>query len=69
LPARRDGGSIERVTGKPLCDMAVLLPGITGTVLRRDGKDVWAISAQAAWRWLRTLGDSLQKLRMRDGHS
>ena len=38
--------------GKPLNDMVVLLPGITGRVLQKDGKDVWAISGQAAWGWL-----------------
>jgi hypothetical protein len=42
--------------------MVVLLPGITGSVLQKDGKDVWAISGQAAWGWLRSLGDSLQEL-------
>jgi hypothetical protein len=52
------------VGGKPLNDMVVLLPGITGSVLQKDGKDVWAISGQAAWRWLRSLGDSLQELRL-----
>jgi Lecithin:cholesterol acyltransferase len=48
--------------GKPLGDMVVLLPGITGSVLRKDGKDVWAISGQAARGWLRSLGGSLQHL-------
>ncbi|SET39266.1 lipase/acyltransferase domain-containing protein [Geodermatophilus poikilotrophus] len=55
------------MAGKPLYDMVVLLPGITGSVLRKDGNDVWAISGQAAWRWLRTLGGSLQQLRVQDG--
>ena len=52
--------------GKPLNDMVVLLPGITGSVLQKDGKDVWAISGQAAWRWLRSLGNSLQELLLTD---
>jgi hypothetical protein len=47
---------------KRLNDMVVLLPGITGSVLQKDGKDVWAVSGQAAWAWLRSLGDSLQDL-------
>jgi Lecithin:cholesterol acyltransferase len=51
--------------GKRLNDMVVLLPGITGSVLQKDGKDVWAISGQAAWGWLRTLGDSLQDLALK----
>jgi Lecithin:cholesterol acyltransferase len=50
------------VAKKPLYDMVVLLPGITGSVLQKDGKDVWAISGQAAWGWLTSLGDSLQEL-------
>lgn len=53
--------------GKPLNDMVVLLPGITGRVLQKDGKDVWAISGQAAWGWLRSLGDSLQDMLLEGG--
>jgi pimeloyl-ACP methyl ester carboxylesterase len=52
------------MAGKPLRDLVVLLPGITGSVLQKDGKDVWAISGQAAWRWLTSLGDSLRELRL-----
>lgn len=43
-------------------DIVVLLPGITGSVLQKDGKDLWAISGQAAWRALTSLGSSLQQL-------
>jgi pimeloyl-ACP methyl ester carboxylesterase len=43
-------------------DVVVLLPGITGSVLQKDGKDLWAISGEAAWSALRTLGGSLQQL-------
>jgi hypothetical protein len=32
-----------------LRDFIVLLPGITGSVLQKDGKDVWAISGQTLW--------------------
>jgi pimeloyl-ACP methyl ester carboxylesterase len=67
LPRCRYGGTIRRVAVKPLYDMVVLLPGITGSVLRKGGKDVWAISGQAAWRWLHSLGDSLQELRLQGG--
>ena len=52
------------MAGKPLDDMVVLLPGITGSVLQKNGKDIWAISGQAALRWLTSLGDSLQELRL-----
>ena len=43
-------------------DIVVLLPGITGSVLQKDGKDVWAISGQAVWKALTSLGSSLQQL-------
>ncbi|AWN52183.1 lecithin--cholesterol acyltransferase [Methylobacterium sp. 17Sr1-1] len=49
---------------KPLRDMVVLLPGITGSVLETNGKDIWAVSGQAAWRALTSLGESLQELRL-----
>jgi len=47
-----------------LNDMIILLPGITGSVLQKDGKDLWALSGQAAWQALTSLGDSLQTLRL-----
>ena len=38
LPERWNG----RVPRQPMSDVIVLLPGIIGSVLQRDGKDVWA---------------------------
>lgn len=52
---------------KRLDHMVILLPGITGSVLQKNGKDVWAISGQAAWQWLTSLGSSLQELRLNGG--
>jgi pimeloyl-ACP methyl ester carboxylesterase len=52
------------MAGKLLNDMVVLLPGITGSVLQKGGKDVWAVSGQAAWVWLTSLGDSLEELHL-----
>jgi pimeloyl-ACP methyl ester carboxylesterase len=49
---------------RKLRDMIVLLPGITGSVLQKDGRDVWAVSGQAAWRALTTLGTSLDDLHL-----
>ncbi|MFE0463673.1 hypothetical protein ACFW1A_30920 [Kitasatospora sp. NPDC058965] len=43
-------------------DLVVLLPGITGSVLRRDGRDVWAPTPQAALTALLTLGRSVDRL-------
>ncbi|MDP9388510.1 MAG: hypothetical protein M3Q48_11525 [Actinomycetota bacterium] len=48
----------------PVDDIVVLLPGILGSVLQQDGKDVWAISPGAAWRGLVTLGGSVKDLRL-----
>jgi pimeloyl-ACP methyl ester carboxylesterase len=45
----------------------VAIPGISGSVLQRDGKDVWAVSASAAIRLLRTSGRSLQDLALDGG--
>ncbi|MBG0566715.1 lipase/acyltransferase domain-containing protein [Actinoplanes aureus] len=48
----------------PVADVIVLIPGITGSVLAKDGKDVWALSAGAVGRGLRTIGRSLRDLEM-----
>lgn len=45
---------------KRMRDLVVLLPGITGSVLQKDGKDLWAISGQAVWGTLSS--SSLQDL-------
>jgi pimeloyl-ACP methyl ester carboxylesterase len=47
---------------RPMRDIVVLLPGITGSVLRKDGKDVWAASAQTALRTLASRGRGIQAL-------
>jgi len=31
----------------PMKDMIIILPGILGSILRKDGKDLWAVSGQA----------------------
>lgn len=45
-------------------DMVVILPGITGSVLQKDNQDVWAMSGQAIWKTLTTLGDHIQCLKI-----
>jgi hypothetical protein len=47
-------------------DIVVLLPGITGSVLQKDSKDLWAISGQAAWSALAGLGSSLEQLKLEE---
>ena len=41
---------------KAMRDVFVCLPGITGSVLRKDGRDVWNISGGALLNALTTLG-------------
>ena len=50
----------------PVDDVVVLLPGILGSVLERDGKEVWALSRGAAFRGLMSLGGSIKDLRLGD---
>ncbi len=52
--------------GKPMNDLIVLLPGILGSVLKRDGKDLWALSGGAIGRTLLTFGKSLKDLALVD---
>jgi pimeloyl-ACP methyl ester carboxylesterase len=47
---------------KPLGDVVVLIPGIMGSVLRKDGRDLWALSGSAILTGLRTLGGSVKDL-------
>src|SRR5688500_1841963 len=46
--------------------LVIVLPGIMGSALQKDGKDVWALSGQAVWQYLRSLGGSLEELRIID---
>jgi pimeloyl-ACP methyl ester carboxylesterase len=45
-------------------DIVILLPGIMGSVLQKDGRDVWALSGQAVWGALTNLSDPLRSLEM-----
>lgn len=47
-------------------DVVVLLPGITGSVLSKDGKDIWATTPGAALRGLLSFGRSIKNLEVRD---
>ena len=48
----------------PMKDMIIILPGILGSVLRKDGKDLWAVSGQAVWQILTQSGDFLHHLKL-----
>lgn len=43
-------------------DLVILIPGITGSVLQKDGKDVWAPSLRAIFSAAATAGGSLRQL-------
>jgi pimeloyl-ACP methyl ester carboxylesterase len=42
--------------------LIILLPGIMGSALQKDGKDLWALSGQALWQHLLTLGKRIGEL-------
>jgi pimeloyl-ACP methyl ester carboxylesterase len=50
-----------------LRDLVVILPGITGSVLQKDGKDIWNCSGQAIGQTIQTWGGSLQQLQLTGG--
>jgi pimeloyl-ACP methyl ester carboxylesterase len=45
-------------------DVVILLPGILGSVLQREGKDIWAPTGGAAMRALWSLGRSVKSLEL-----
>jgi len=45
-----------------LRDLVILLPGITGSVLQKDGKEVWGTSGRFFWDIVRSRGDALRQL-------
>jgi len=51
---------------RPLPHVVVLLPGIMGSALRKDNRDVWALSGGAILNGLRSLGGSIRDLTMTD---
>ena len=50
----------------PVPDVVVLLPGITGSVLAKDGKEIWSPSAGTLLRTLIGFGRSLRHLEVED---
>ena len=51
-------------TKTPMKDMVVILPGITGSVLQKDGRDLWGASIQAISRIAISGGEVLQQLKL-----
>jgi pimeloyl-ACP methyl ester carboxylesterase len=54
------------MSGIPVPDLVVLLPGITGSVLERDGHEIWAPSPGAVLRGLLSFGRTLKDLELVD---
>ena len=50
----------------PMSDVIVLLPGILGSALVKNGKELWGLSAGAGVRALVSLGGSIDDLQLRD---
>jgi hypothetical protein len=48
----------------PVRDVVVLLPGILGSVLHRDGKEVWSLSPGAVLRGLLSMGRNVAALEL-----
>ena len=52
---------------QPMPDLLVIIPGITGSVLCRNGEEVWGLSGEAVIGNLLSLGRNLKELRLPDG--
>ncbi len=52
----------RRVMRHPMKDIIVVLPGIMGSVLRKDNDDVWAPTGGAVWNFLRSRSGSIRSL-------
>ena len=46
----------------PFPDVVVVLPGISGSVLTKDGKEVWGTFSGAIWHAVSSGGDSIKAL-------
>ena len=51
---------------KAMRDVVVVLPGITGSVLQKDGKDVWNVSGGSVLRALLSLGQNVKELALEE---
>lgn len=51
---------------KAMRDVVVVLPGITGSVLQKDGKDVWNVTGGSVLRALLSLGQNVKDLALEE---
>src|SRR6516165_9037155 len=61
LAPSRSLGAESRVT-----ELVILLPGITGSVLQKNNKDVWAVTTESVGGALTSLGRNLEALELKD---
>lgn len=52
---------------QPMTDLLVIIPGITGSVLSHNGKEVWGLSGEAVVGNLLSLGRNLKRLKLPEG--
>lgn len=52
-------------TKTPMKDMIIILPGITGSILQKDGKDIWAVSGQTIWQLLTNASEMIDDLTLK----
>ena len=57
------------MTPERFTDVVVMLPGITGSVLKKDGKDVWAVTPGAVLRGLFSKGATVRELKLAEDPS
>jgi hypothetical protein len=48
----------------PMRDVIVILPGIMGSVLQKDSRDLWNVSGDVVWQIVKTLGNRLKDLKL-----
>ena len=63
--ARYCGLSHNNLTHYPIKDIVVILPGITGSVLQKDGEDLWAVSGRSIWDIVKSKGKALDALKVK----
>jgi pimeloyl-ACP methyl ester carboxylesterase len=47
-------------------DVVVLLPGVGGSALAKDGKEIWGLSTRALWGAASSIGKSIKQLTLAD---
>ena len=48
----------------PMKDVVIILPGILGSVLQKDGKDLWAVSGRSFWNLITKSKETIRSLEL-----